>query len=149
MERKILKVFNEVGFGFKVQIINAPMVKIRGGWVLDLDQNKLQKALLYSLAHKPVRLIGKEIRFIRHYFEMTTPEFGKRFNVSHVAVLKWEKYGNKCTDMNWSTEKDIRLFIISKISIRPEKFLSIYMDLEAVIEKSGQRPVIVDAKEVA
>lgn len=149
MERKIVKVFNDQGFGFKVQIINAPMVKVRGDWVLDLDQNKLQKTLLLALAHKPVRLTGNEIRFIRHYFEMNTTVFGKRFNVSHVAVLKWEKYGNRCTDMNWSTEKDIRLFIIARISVKPEKFLSIYKELEEALEKSKSIPVTLDAKEVA
>lgn len=147
MERKIVKVFNDQGFGFKVQIINAPMVKIRGDWILDLDQNKLQKTLVQALAHKPVRLTGNEIRFIRHYFEMNTTVFGKRFNVSHAAVLKWEKYGNRCTGMNWLTEKDIRLFIISKN--RPEKILSLYNELEEGIEKTASLPVILDGKKVA
>lgn len=149
MERKIFKTFNDQGFGFRVQIINAPMVKVRGDWVLDLDQNKLQKSLLQALALKPVRLIGNEIRFIRHYFEMNTTVFGQRFNVSHAAVLKWEKYGNRSTEMNWSTEKDIRLFIISKITQRPEKFLSIYNELEETIEKGKLVPVKVDGNKVA
>jgi DNA-binding transcriptional regulator YiaG len=147
VERKIVKVFNDKGFGFKVQIINAPMVKVRGDWVLDLNQNKLQKTILEALAHKPIKLIGNEIRFIRHFFEMTTTVFGQRFNVSHPAVLKWEKYGNRCTDMNWSTEKDIRLFIISRN--KSEKLLSLYNELEEAIEKSKPLPVKVDAKEVA
>lgn len=149
MERKVVKIFNDQGFGFKVQIINAPMVKVRGEWVLDLDQNKLQRTLLEALVLKPSRLTGKEIHFIRHYFEMNTTIFGQRFNVSHVAVLKWEKYGNQCTDMNWSTEKDIRLFIISRILVKPGKFLSIYNKLEEAIDKSKSLPVRVDAKEVA
>ena len=149
MERKVVKFFNDPGFGFKVKILNAPMVKLRGEWVLDLDQNKLQISLLEALAHKPFRLTGNEIRFIRNYFELTLKGLGERFDISHVAVLKWEKSGNRGTDMNWPTEKDIRLFIISKIQKKPEMLLLIYRELEAVIQTTKMIPVEVDAKKVA
>ena len=130
MEKKIAKYFDDYGFGFKVRIIAAPMVKIRGEWVLDLDQQKLQKSLLAALVRKPVRLTGKEIHFIRNAFEMTSTEFGEKFDVSHAAVLKWERAGDHGTEMNWSTEKDLRLFVASRIQSKAIDFLSAYRELE-------------------
>ena len=46
---------------------------------------------------------------------MTLQEFAKRFCVSHVAVIKWERANRVATAMNWTTEKDIRLFILCKL----------------------------------
>ncbi len=65
--------------------------------------------VLKSLYYKPARLTGSEVKFIRSHFEMTLQDFAKRFDVTHVAVLKWEKSKNNATVMNWETEKDIRL----------------------------------------
>jgi hypothetical protein len=39
--------------------------------------------------------------------------------------------------MAWSTEKDIRLFILTKLSISSDEILGLYRDLEIVLpEKS-------------
>ncbi|MBF0359928.1 MAG: hypothetical protein HQK49_02900 [Oligoflexia bacterium] len=149
MERKIEKCFEDFGFGFKVKIINAPMIKIRGEWVLDINFKKLQLFLLLALAQKPARLTGNEIQFIRKYFQMTASIFGKKFDVSHAAVLKWEKTKNHNTGMTWSTEKDIRLFIISKIQPKPTYFLSVYNGLENKASNTKAIPLELDGKKVA
>lgn len=148
MERKTLKYFDEFGFGFQVRILNAPMVKIRGEWVLDVDQNKIQKSILSALIRKPVRLTGSEIRFIRTAFEMTLAEFGQKFDVSHPAVLKWEKVGDHFTGMNWSTEKDIRLFIASRLEPKAAAFVAVYKELEEKAENS-EMLVKIDGRKVA
>lgn len=149
MEKKTVKYFDDSGFGFKVRIVNAPMLKMRGEWVLDVDQQKLQSGLLDALARKPVRLTGNEIRFIRNAFEMTTTEFGKKFDVSHVAVLKWEKTGDHGTEMNWSTEKDIRLFIASRIPSGATDFLAVYKELEEKAGDSDDVLMKIDGRKVA
>ena len=148
MEKKTVRYFDDYGFGFQVRIFNAPMVKIRGEWVLDVDQNKLQASLLKSLASKPVRLTGSEIRFIRNAFEMTSTEFGEKFDVSHAAVLKWEKSGAHRTVMTWSTEKDIRLFVASKVQSKPTEFAAVYKELEEKADES-EMLVKIDGKKVA
>lgn len=148
MEKKTLKFFDEMGFGFQVRILNAPMIKLRGEWVLDIDQKKLQRSVLWALSTKPVRLTGHEIRFIRKTLEMTLAEFGEKFDVSHPAVIKWEKAGNKSTEMNWSTEKDIRLLIASRVQSKPADFVAVYKDLEEKAENS-EMLVKIDGKLVA
>lgn len=147
-DRKIQKTYTDYGCGFAIKLINVPLIKIRGQWTPDVDYNLLQMGILGALACKPSRLTGSEIKFIRHFFEMNLTDFAKRFSVKHPAVIKWEKTKDKPTKMNWSTEKDIRLFIISKLKIKPIPLKDLYLELEEEkpIKKS---PVEVDISALA
>ena len=140
MEKKIQKRFVYSGFGFPVVFLNVSMGKVRGAWTPLVDYNKLQKDLIKGLAHKPVRLTGYEIHFIRSYFEMTLAEFGDRFSVSHPAVIKWENAGDEATAMRWAVEKDIRLFILDRLSLRPTAIGKLYRELREEA-KRGSKPI--------
>ena len=132
MERKVQKTFVDNGFGFPVHLVNVPMVKVRGHWTPDIDYNKLAKAVLQAIAHKPSRLTGAEIHFVRQHFGLTLQQFAKRFGVSHVAVIKWEKNLGRVTVMNWATEKDIRLFVLLKLVPLSAEMISLYTSLEEI-----------------
>ncbi len=122
--------------------------KVRGKWTPKVNYNRLSEVVLHALSEKPVRLTGNEVKFIRQYFEMTLQTFAKRFSVSHVAVLKWEKTKDKPTNMSWSTEKDLRLFILSMKEEKAEKLADLYRDLED--SKSSKKQVIqVDVENMA
>lgn len=130
-ERKIEETYLDMGFGFPVEIFNAPMVKIRNTWTLSLNLHDYEKAVLIALSQKPARLTGNEVKFIRNYFKMDLVSFGKRFgDVAHSAVIKWEKTFDQPTKMNWGVEKDIRLHIVS--SLRPRSLRKTYLELEEV-----------------
>jgi len=101
------------GFGFPITVLGAPMVKFRGELVPKINYDDLAKNLLYKLALKDSRLTGNEIRFIRQFHKMTLTDFGKEFQVSHAAVIKWEQAGDAATKMPWVREKDIRFFALS------------------------------------
>jgi len=122
MQRKIAKEFIDHGFGFPVILRHVPMIKALGQWMPDINHKQLERAVLLVLIHKPARLTGSEVRFIRHYFKLTLQEFGERFDVRHSAVLKWEQAKDTPTRMDWSTEKDIRLFTVDRLL--PEKELA-------------------------
>ena len=92
------------------------MIKTRGHWTPKINYAQLSNVVLEALANKQARLTGDELKFIRNKFEMTLSEFAERFYVTHPAVLKWERQKDKQTKMNWATEKDVRLFIYTKIS---------------------------------
>lgn len=129
--KKTQKKYTDYGYGFPVQIMNAPLIKIRGSWSLNLNQKDLEQAVLYALSNKKSRLTGNEIKFIRQIYFMNLAEFGKRFgNVSHAAVIKWESFKDDCTNMNWACEKDIRLHIGTNIF--PNELLGLYSNLEDV-----------------
>lgn len=134
VNKKVQKNYTDYGFGFPVQIIDAPFMKIRGEWALDLNFEKYEKAVLLALALKPVRLTGNEIKFIRNHFEMDLKSFGKRFgDVAHSAVIKWEKFEDSPTNINWSTEKDIRLAIIDEN--KPGLLRKSYEELQNIAPK--------------
>lgn len=136
------------GFGFPVTLCHVPLLKIRGAWTPDVDYERLQRALLSALAGNPARLSGHEIRFIRLSFDMTLQAFAGRFAVTHPAVLKWEAARHSATGMAWATEKDIRLFVVSKTQERPARFLDRYRELE-VQPKAGRCPLKIDVSSVA
>lgn len=145
MQSKIQKRFVDEGFGFPVVLRNATMVKVRGTWTPKVDYNKMAKLIVMALAHKPSRLTGAEIKFVRQYFKMTLTQFGNRFSVSHPGVIKWESSGEEPTLMRWSTEKDIRLFIAASLKEKPARFAMLYRELEH--EASPKvKPIEMDLK---
>ncbi len=148
METKIQKEFIDTGFGFPVRLLNVPMVKIRSVWTPKLNYNELALVLLRALAHKESRLTGNEIKFIRTHFEMTLQEFAKRFCVTHVGVMKWEKTKNQPNVMNWTTEKDIRLFELTRLAAKARELASLYDELE-ILPEGKSEPIYLDAKKIA
>lgn len=112
---KIESQYIDMSYGFPVILKDVSMRNVRGVWVLDVNHHELTRSIFTELSFKKNRLTGHEVRAIRLYFEMTTPEFGQRFNVSHVAVLKWESQGDGFTKMRWPQEKDIRQQVIHKL----------------------------------
>lgn len=100
------------GFGFPITLIDAPIRKIAGEEVLDVDMNKLQITVLKVLIFKPSPLTGEQLRFIRKFFGMSTTEFAKKFGVTHPTILKWEKNQNP---INPATDFYIRLCVLQQI----------------------------------
>ncbi len=148
METKIQKEFLDHGFGFPVRLVNVPMVKVREEWTPNINYNHLAQAVLLALSHKPSRLTGNEIRFIRVHFAMTLQKFAKRFCVTHAAVIKWERMEKSPTAMGWTTEKDVRLFILSKLGVKSDELAKLYDKLEVLPEKKPT-PIRLDAGDFA
>jgi hypothetical protein len=150
MERKIIKEYIDHGFGFPVILRNVPMINVFGQWTPDINYKQLERAILLALVHKPARLSGSEVRFIRHFFKMTLQEFGECFDVRHTAVLKWEKAQNALTRMDWSTEKDIRLFIVDRLLPDEElekKIVPLYRELRQKMNDE-QFPIEQDCRDL-
>ena len=148
MEQKIQKRYIDYGLGFPVVLLNAPMVKVRGQWALHVNYKDYQKATLHLLAHKPARLTGNEVKFVRTFFEMTVRAFAERFSVKHPAVLKWESKGDVSTQMTWSTEKDIRLFILDELQDKASDLHALYRFLKGVV-KDSKKPIVLNRDEIA
>jgi hypothetical protein len=129
VETKKVREFIDTGFGFPVRLLDVTMVKARGVWTPRIYYNKLAEWVLLTLSRRACPLTGNQVRFIRNHFEMTLQAFARRFGVTHAGVIKWESAGDHSTAMNWSTEKDIRMFIQSKLSADPEKVGDLYKEL--------------------
>lgn len=112
------------GLGFPIRLINVPMKKVFGEWALDINFNQLHLNVLLILVKKPTPLSGKEVRFIRHYLEMSTHTFSKLFGVTHTAVLKWENEERK---MATGTEICVRLHVLDHLKVTDKEFRKIYL----------------------
>lgn len=123
MKNKKVKTFIFHGLGFPVTLINAPMRKVFGEWILDINMENLQLAIVRILVHKPSRLTRDELRFFRKYLSLTTTEFGKIFGVSHVAVLRWEKGQRK---VNPAIEFYIRLYMLNHLRVKDKDLRDFY-----------------------
>ena len=149
MEQKIKRSHIDLGSGFPVKLLNVPMTKVRGEWTPAINYNLLAKVVLKELCEKDSKLTGSEVHFIRQHFEMTLQQFAKRFGVTHPAVLKWETIKNKSTGMNWATEKDIRLFVLLKLSSKSSEIVDLYNFLENIMDSGRTTEVEVDARKLA
>ncbi len=149
MEQKFKRSHIDLGFGFPVKLLNVPMTRIRGKWTPAINYNLLAEVVLKELCEKNSKLTGSEVRFIRQHFEMTLQQFAKRFGVTHPAVMKWENMKNKSTDVNWATEKDIRLFVLHKLTSKCSELVDLYTFLENVMDSGRSTEVEVDARKLA
>jgi len=143
MKKKIQKVYQDHGFGFPVTLLNVPLLEVRGEWVPAVNQKELQKRVVEALVLKHSRLTGNETRFLRLFSEMTLEQFAERFDVTHPAVLKWERAKSHATGMGWTTEKDIRLFALSSLGPKPQKFVVVYEKLTEVAPEKLE-PIKID-----
>jgi len=98
------------------------MIELRGVWTLDIDLNVLQKVVLLALAHCPTELTGNQVRSIRAWLNLPQIAFGKLFGVTHPAVVKWEKTGDKPAKIHLTTQRDLRLLLLDKLLIRDDDF---------------------------
>jgi len=148
-KRKVQRRFVYNGYGFPVVLRNVPMVMVRGSWTPNINYNVLTQKTLYELAHKPVRLTGDEVRFIRHSFDMTLTEFGKERSVKAATVTRWEKAGEKATSMKWLTEKRLRASVLAaqhmRDSVKNRAIGALWMSLEKKVE-SREEAIVIDCE---
>jgi putative transcriptional regulator len=88
-------------------------VYLMNGWSIDEtgalfieNIHDLHKFIGQSLVFLNRKLRGREVRYIRHYLDLSQKTFGERLGVDYQSVLGWEKGKTKVT-------KSIDLFIKS------------------------------------
>lgn len=129
MKHKIEKSYTYEGLGFPVHLTNVPMVEVRGEFILDIDFNKLQKAVLLHLCHKKTPMTGNEVKFVRKYFSLTTTAFGHLIGYSHSAILKWENQGDSIARIAPTTEIYLRLYILDFLQKGASDFKDLYDEI--------------------
>ncbi len=142
MKNRKIATFTYEGLGIPIRLINVPMKKVFGEWVIDIDLTKLQLTVLRALLHKPVSLSGKELRFIRKFLNLSTTEFGEIFGVSHVAVVKWE---SEKSHAQLSTDVCIRLHVLSYLQTKDKEFRRVYnkINTQKLSKHKGEKTPIL------
>ncbi len=122
------------GLGFPIKLIDVPMKKMFGDWVMDIDMIELQLVVVKDLIRKPGKLTKNELKFIRHFLVLTTTEFGKIFGVTHSAVVQWE---NGKRNLSPPIEFCIRLYVLNHLHVKDKEFRNLYNKIS--IEQLSQR----------
>lgn len=130
MKTKSNSTYTDFGFGFPIIIDNVEIQRIDGEEFPLVNYKELERKAIAAMPAKPSRLTGNEVRFIRHHFRMTLEQFGKRLEVSHVAVKKWEASGDKAVGMQWAAEKNLRLFVARLSGVKGVRFVQLFDALE-------------------
>jgi DNA-binding transcriptional regulator YiaG len=147
-KKRKVETFVYEGLGFPIKLINAPMKKMLGEWIIDLDMNKLQLAVIRALIYKSTPLTGGELKFIRKFLSMSMANFGKIFGVTHVAIVKWES-GQR--NISPSMEICIRLYVLEHLQARDKEFRNLYNTIKLEMlskHKAGKiHPLVIDAAE--
>lgn len=129
------------GLGFPITLVNVPMKKMLGEWVIDVNMNELMNVVIEGLIKKPYALTGAELRFVRSYLEMTIDEFGKLCGVSHATVLHWEKRRNAISP---AVDGIIRMRLNDLLKTSDKEFRKFFKELDfgqLAIRKSIQMKV--------
>lgn len=148
MDEKTIETFTYTDLGFPIDLINAPMKKVLGEWVLDINLNVLQKEVLKRLIHKSTPLQAGELRFVRKYFEMTTTAFGNVFGVSHAAVIKWEGGQLPAPPM----DVYIRMYAMNRLNAKNEDFGKLFHEVSMVAlvqakkERKKEKPLSLNVR---
>lgn len=145
---KVVKEYVDRGFGFPVIIQDVKVAAVGNEEVPQIDYTRLEQALIEALPGKPGRLTGSEVRFIRLHFAMTKTDFGRRFDVTHAGVKRWEDFGDRVTTMQWPIEKDIRLFVCKQLGKKPKDFVALYGELAEKRPGAGKR-ISISGEKVA
>lgn len=148
MTEQKTETFTYTDLGIDVELIDAPLKKIFGEWVLDIDLNDLQLKVLQMLIRKPTPLQARELRFIRKYFEMTTTAFGKLLGVSHAAVIKWENGQLPAPPM----DVYIRMYVMDRLDTKNADFIKLFHEInvsdlvKAKKERRKEKPLSVNLR---
>ena len=138
--KKMTETFIYEGLGFPIQLIDTPMKKVFGEWMIDIDMNALQKFVFKGLIHKPQSLTGKEMKFMRKFLELSTTKLGERLGVTHAAVLKWEKETAKI-----SKAQECYLRLILMEYFRESELIKLYKEItpEKLTEFSKEKQSVL------
>lgn len=148
MTEKKIETFTYTDLGFPIQLIDVPMRKILGEWILDINLNMLQLEVLKMLVHKPTPLQAGELRFFRKYFEMTTTAFGGIFGVTHAAVIKWENGQLPAPPM----DVYIRMYVMDRLKAKNADFGKLFHEVnmaslaQAKKERRKEKPLSLNVR---
>jgi DNA-binding transcriptional regulator YiaG len=149
MTQKILDRFDYKGCGFPVEILNAPMRNLMGEWVLDIDPQLIDRQVALELAKSHVKLTGNQVAFLRKWSGLTLRTMGESLRTSHVAVHKWEQFGNKTTNMDENTERVLRMRTMLQAGLSAIEVVTLVMDLSEKYKKVKATALKVDAEEIS
>jgi transcriptional regulator with XRE-family HTH domain len=129
-------VYPYFGLGFRVNILNVPLILAEGEWIPDVDFNLVEERMAVAVPLKPAPLTGHEVRFLRRHLGLTLEQLAGQLGVTRQGVMKWEKEGDAVTRMSPTTETVLRLYALEAKGIGPAVFKKAF---EALTSQAPRR----------
>ncbi len=122
MKTKIVENYIYEGLGFPILLPTVEMIYFQNDWHYKVDVYGVADMALKALVTQESRLTGNQVRFARTYLSMPLRKFAKEVvHESHAAVSKWEKFGDKITNMDGNIEAMLRLYIYDRVCAKTIK----------------------------
>lgn len=135
MAKRMVRKYVYEGFGFPIVLNKVMLREFEGGWYPEIDHHDLALKTIKNLPLQHQRITGAQLKFIRHYFDMTLDKFAKDVVFkSKSDLMKLEKALKP--KMTVSDEMMLRLYIHGKVSVKTQKdkagFFKIYQKIRAL-----------------
>lgn len=137
MKNRKNETFVYKGLGFPIELIDVPMKKVFGEWIMDIDMNVFQLFIFNGLIRKPSSINGNELKFMRKFLELSPAELAKYLEISPTTLLRWEK---GITKIPLTQEIRLRRFLLKELA--KDKSLSLKL------HKLESQPPKIDVKDM-
>jgi hypothetical protein len=94
---------------------NVPVFDSKHGLVIDLDPQIMEQIAVKAVIEHGGPIRGREIHLFRSVLDLSMDRFGRLFDVSGPAILKWEKDPLKRLDM--VTEFAVRMYMSEALKL--------------------------------
>lgn len=101
----------------------------------------LMRLLARAVAHKPYRLQGYEIRFLRKFLEMNAEEFSRLLHVDKATLSKWE---NNEDPVGFQSDRLIRLVAMAKVPQLNKESRAVLENFEKINDTTQPERLEVD-----
>jgi DNA-binding transcriptional regulator YiaG len=129
-----------------VQIIEDPEREVA---IPIIDHGHLEESVLHRLTCRANRLTGHQVRFIRHFFEMSQPAFSAQLNLTHPAIQRWESMGDEEAGMKWPTEVFLRIWVSMKLRHSDYEIVRLFEALQGLQPEEALSSVEISLQPIA
>ena len=81
--------------GFKIKLLNVPILMVDGEEVVDVDFDALAEDIFFDFLRSPVRLTGDQLRFMRKHLALRQVEMFDILGLKQSTYSRFEANGNK------------------------------------------------------
>lgn len=93
--KKIIKEFETKLLGFKIKLLNVPIVEMDGEEVIDVDFEELAEQVFFDLLSRPIRLTGNQVRFMRKHLDLKQDDMKNLLGIKQGNFSRLEAKGDK------------------------------------------------------
>lgn len=92
-KNKNLKEYKTGILGFKIKLLNVPVIEVDGESVVDVDFEVLAEQIFFDLLREPIRLTGSQVRFMRKHLGLRQEDMKELLGIEQGNFSRLEAKG--------------------------------------------------------